>query len=121
MHWAPNHAIPIWLISTLFYRHWGHASWPALFLVMLPLTVIWTPFAAAAILPFLLLASWRWFALGNSYSAAGITITQAIAAGLITALTVRLMSLDFAALPTCHGFQRLHRFVGSLQHGARFR
>ena len=99
MHWAPNHVIPIWLVSTLFYRHWGHPSWPALFMVMLPLTVIWTPFAAAAILPFLLLASWRWFALGNSYSAAGITITQVVAAVLITALTVRFMSLDFAAVP----------------------
>ena len=99
MHWAPNHAIPIWLVTTLFYRHWGHASWPALFMVMLPLTVIWTPFAAAAMLPFLLLASWRWFALGNRYSDAGITISQTITAALITALTMRFISLDFAALP----------------------
>jgi hypothetical protein len=26
MHWAPNHALPLWLVTCLFYRHWGHAA-----------------------------------------------------------------------------------------------
>ena len=99
MHWAPNHAIPLWLVSVLFYRHWGHQSWPMLFMVMLPMTVIWTPFAAAAILPFLVLASWRWFALGNKFTDSQIDFVQLLAAALLTCLTVRLLTLDFAAIP----------------------
>ncbi|MBK7686831.1 MAG: hypothetical protein IPJ25_13160 [Rhodocyclaceae bacterium] len=99
MHWAPNHAIPLLLVSVLFYRHWGHRSWPMLFMVMLPLTVIWTPFAAAAILPFLVLASWRWFAQGNQFSDSHISFVQLLASALLTILTLRLLTLDLAAIP----------------------
>ncbi len=99
MYWAPNHAIPIWLVATLFYRHWGHRVWPALFLILLPLTVIWTPFAVIGILPFLALATLRWFARGQRWGDARITIWQIVAATLMTWLTVRLMTLDIAAIP----------------------
>jgi hypothetical protein len=99
MYWAPNHAIPIWLVATLFYRHWGHRAWPALFLILLPLTVIWTPFAVIGILPFLALATLRWFARGQSWGDARITVWQIVAATLMTWLTVRLMTLDIAAIP----------------------
>ena len=98
MFWAPNHAIPIWLVSALFYRHWGHRVWPALFMVMLPLTVIWTPFAAAAIAPFLALATWRWFAQGNRFSDSQITRWQTIAAIALCWLTLRFITLDFATV-----------------------
>lgn len=99
MHWAPNHALPFWLVSVLFYRHWGHAAWPALFMILLPLTVIWTPFAAVAILPFIGLATLRWFLQGNSFADSRITFWQLTSALLMTWLTLRLMTLDIAAIP----------------------
>lgn len=99
MHWAPNHAIPLWLVTTLFYRHWGHGAWPALFLLLLPLTVIWTPFAVAGILPFLALATWRWFALGHRVADSRISPWQLTAAIAMTWLTLRFMSLDITAIP----------------------
>lgn len=99
MHWAPNHAIPLWLVATLFYRHWGHAAWPALFMVLLPLTVLWTPFAVAGILPFLALATLSWFAQGRSFADSRITFWQLVAAALMTWLMLRLMTLDIAAIP----------------------
>ncbi|BAO30566.1 hypothetical protein [Sulfuritalea hydrogenivorans] len=100
MYWAPNHAIPIWLVATLFYRHWGHRAWPALFLILLPLTVIWTPFVVIGILPFLALATLRWFAQGLCFADSRITLWQIVAAVLTTWLTVRLMTLDIAAIPS---------------------
>lgn len=99
MHWAPNHAIPLWLVTVLFYRHWGHRVWPALFMLMLPLTVIWTPFATAAILPYLALATWRWFAQGNRFTDGQISVCQLVTAVLLSVLTVRFITLDFAAIP----------------------
>jgi hypothetical protein len=100
MYWAPNHAIPIWLVAVLFYRHWGHRAWPALFLIMLPLTVIWTPFVVAGILPFLALATLRWFAQGLRFVDSRITFWQIVAAVLTTWFTVRLMTLDITAIPS---------------------
>lgn len=100
MHWAPNHAIPLWLVTTLFYRHWGNRAWPALFMVTLPLTVIWTPFAAAGMLPFLTLATWRWFAGGWNFADSRITSWQIVGAILLTWLSLRLMTLDIAAIPS---------------------
>lgn len=103
IYWAPNHAIPLLLVPTLFYRHWGQRAWPALFLILLPLTVIWSPFAVAGILPFLALATLRWFALGQRFADSRITMWQLIAAALVTWLTVRLMTLDIAAMPNAPG------------------
>jgi hypothetical protein len=100
MHWAPNHALPIWLTTVLFYRHWGHNAWPALFVVLLPLTVLWTPFAVAGIFPFLALGAWRWFQQGNKLCDSGITFWQLAAAASTTWLMVRLMTLDISAIPS---------------------
>ena len=103
MHWAPNHAVPLWLVTVLFYRHWGHRCWPMLFVLLLPLTVIWTPFATAAILPYAVLGAWRWFALGNRISDSQVGAVQVLSAVLLSALTIRLITLDFAAIPLLPG------------------
>lgn len=103
IYWAPNHAIPLLLLAALFYRHWGQSAWPALFLILLPMTVIWTPFAVAGILPFVGLATLRWFARGQRWADARITVWQLIAAVLTTWLTVRLMTLDIEAMPNAPG------------------
>lgn len=99
VYWAPNHAIPLLLVTSLFYRHWGHRAWPALFLILLPLTVIWSPFVVTGILPFLALATLRWFVLGQRFSDSRVTFWQVTAASLMTWLTVRLMTLGIAAIP----------------------
>ena len=103
IYWAPNHAIPLLLVAAVFYRHWGQRAWPALFLILLPMTVIWTPFAVAGILPFVALATLRWFVQGQRWADARITVWQLIAAALTTWLAVRLMTLDIAAMPNAPG------------------
>lgn len=99
MHWAPNHALPLWLVTCLFYRHWGHAAWPAIFILLLPITVIWTPFAAAAILPFLALATWRWFAQGLRFKDSRISLWQIASALAISWISLRLMTLNIGSIP----------------------
>lgn len=99
LHWAPNHALPLWLVTALFYRHWGHRSFPAMVVVLLPLLVIWTPFAAAAILPFIAIAILRWFSQGQSLCEWDLTLTQCVAATVLGYLTVRLLTLDITAIP----------------------
>jgi hypothetical protein len=96
---APNHALPLWLVTALFFRHWGHRAWPALFMVMLPLTVVWTPFAVAGIFPFLILATIRWFSLGNSFQDARITAWQLASTLALSFLMLRFMSLDIGGIP----------------------
>lgn len=99
LYWAPNHGIPLLLVTALFYRHWGHRAWPALFLVLLPLTVIWSPFVVVGIFPFLALATLRWFMLGQRFSDSHITFWQAVSATFTTWITVRLVTLGIAAIP----------------------
>jgi hypothetical protein len=98
LFWAPNHAIPIWLISALFYRHWGHGSFPALMVILLPLLVLWTPFAVAGILPFVLLAVLRHVHLGISPRTWQLSLPQILLAGFMTYFMLRLMTLDVAAI-----------------------
>lgn len=57
--WAPNHCLPIWIATLLVLRHRDVKWFPQLSLVLIPLTLIWTPFAAIGLLPFLVLAAWR--------------------------------------------------------------
>ena len=99
MYWAPNHTLPLWLVTTLFYRHWGHRSFAALMVVLLPLLMIWTPFAVAAIMPFVGIAMLRWLNSNNKLSHFGVTLIQFITAALLTYLTVRLLTLSITAIP----------------------
>ena len=99
MHWAPNHALSLWLVTTLFYRHWGHRILPALMVILLPLLVIWTPFAVAGILPFLAIATIRWWSNNSDLRESGLTVFQLIVAAGLSYLTIRLLTLDIAAIP----------------------
>lgn len=54
--WAPNHCLPIWIVTLLYWRHrQGNEFFPVI-AAALPLSLIWTPFAAPALLPFVVLA-----------------------------------------------------------------
>lgn len=98
LHWAPNHCLALWLVAALFYRHWGHKTFPALVVVLLPLLVIWTPFAVLGILPFLGLAVVRWLHEDGNLRDSGLTLVQVIASSLLTYLTVRVMTLGLASI-----------------------
>lgn len=99
LHWAPNHALPLWLVAALFYRHWGHHSFPAMVVVLLPLLMIWTPFAAAGILPFIAVATVRWFSQGRSIRDWNLTPIQCLTAGVLAYISIRLLTLDISAIP----------------------
>lgn len=55
--WAPNHCLPIWIGAALIFRYWNTGELPGLIAAILPLTLIWTPFAAIGLAPFALLGT----------------------------------------------------------------
>jgi hypothetical protein len=57
--WAPNHCLPIWIGTLLLLRHRHKDELIPLACALLPLTLIWTPFAALGLVPFVLLGSWK--------------------------------------------------------------
>jgi hypothetical protein len=97
--WAPNHALAIWLGTSLFFRHRDDPALAALALVLLPILLLWTPFAVLGLLPWLLWGALRhypsaraalgtagavqWlFALAFTAVLAGLFSRPGIAAGL---------------------------------------
>lgn len=50
--WAPNHCLPIWIATLLYFRHRHGAEFLRVMVATLPLTLIWTPFAVIGLLPF---------------------------------------------------------------------
>lgn len=56
LFWAPNHAIPIWIATALFCRHWRHGSFPNLAPALFASLPLWSPFALLGQLPFACLA-----------------------------------------------------------------
>ena len=100
LFWAPNHTLALWLVTAMFYRHWGHATFPALINILLPLLLIWTPFAVAGILPFIAIALLRWFSLGKSVKEWDLGIVQIVASVLLTLFMVRLMTLGIGPIPS---------------------
>lgn len=57
--WAPNHCLPIWIGTLLILRHRHEDELIPLACALLPLTLIWTPFAVIGLLPFVLLGAWQ--------------------------------------------------------------
>ena len=98
LYWAPNHALALWLATVLFYRHWGHPSLPALLLILVPLLVIWTPFAVAGLMPFVGLAVFRKVAFRQPAGGLGLTWLQGITALYMLWITIRLMTLGVASI-----------------------
>lgn len=64
--WAPNHCLPVWIGSVLMLRHFNSPDFLRMSAALLPLTLIWTPFAALGLLPVALLGAaqsfrkWSW-------------------------------------------------------------
>ena len=59
LFWAPNHALALWLGAALFFRHRNDRELPSLALVLLPLLLLWTPFAPMGLLPWFAWGTWR--------------------------------------------------------------
>lgn len=55
--WAPNHCLPLWIGTLLLLRHFASDDFLRIALATLPLTLIWTPFAALGLAPFALLGA----------------------------------------------------------------
>jgi hypothetical protein len=95
LFWVPNHALPAWIATALFYRHWREpAFWPLAVLIgaLLPL---WSPFAALGMAPF-----FAYLAVDRLRRGAGLWLPPAvlIPALLLLALEIRYLGLGFATL-----------------------
>lgn len=53
--WAPNHAIALWIGTALIFRHRADPALPAMAVLLLPLLLLWTPFAVVGLLPWIFL------------------------------------------------------------------
>ncbi|MBI5901339.1 MAG: hypothetical protein HZB40_19225 [Rhodocyclales bacterium] len=94
--WAPNHALPIWIATALFYRHWKQPDFIPYLCLLLPVLPLSTPFALPGLAPFLvfmLLDRWR------SGQGLGRLPGPALAFALVVGgLILRLQTLDIDAI-----------------------
>lgn len=96
LFWAPNHSLPIWILTALLYRHWAHEAFWRLMLFVLPLSLIWTPFAIAGVMPFLVLAGMRCWAKRQPLDMDYRFVVFAIVLGYVS---LRFITLDLGGLP----------------------
>lgn len=107
LFWAPNHALALWLGAALFFRHRFDAALPTIALVMLPLLLLWTPFAVIGLLPWILWGAW----LARPFFLAALrdsTVAQWLNAVLLTMVVGGLfaskgVATDFAPQVGAHG------------------
>lgn len=59
LFWSPNHAIPAWIATALLYRHWRHARFQSLALILCAALPLWSPFALIGIFPFVMLGAYQ--------------------------------------------------------------
>jgi hypothetical protein len=95
--WAPNHALPMWIATALFYRHWKHPDFLPLLCLVLPTLPLLTPFALPGLAPFLVLALAD--RARSGMAALSMPIPAVLAAILIGGLTLRLQLLDVGSIP----------------------
>lgn len=95
--WAPNHALPIWIATAIFYRHWKHPDFTPYLCLLLPLLPLSSPFAVAGLAPFLaLMFLERW----HTRRGIGRLPVPALIFGLLVGgLIIRLQTLDINTMP----------------------
>lgn len=91
LFWAPNHALALWLGTALFYRHREDPVLPVLGLVLLPLLLLWTPFAVIGLLPWFLWGTIR-ARRSTASPALGTTAVQWASSTILTAVVVSLFT-----------------------------
>lgn len=95
LFWAPNHCLPLWVGTALVMRHLDDDRLALLAMVMIPLTLIWTPFAAPGLLPLVVLGVIRHARAGRDvhWSWAGAICTLAFAYPILAFLTVDISGI----------------------------
>jgi hypothetical protein len=96
--WAPNHALPMWIATALFYRHWKHPDLLPLLCLLLPTLPLTTPFALPGLAPFLLFALLAVFVTPQA-KPKQFPLIAFLVGLLIGGLVVRLQLLDIGSLP----------------------
>lgn len=91
LFWAPNHALALWLGTALFFRHRRDPALPAVGLLLLPILLLWTPFAVVGLLPWFLWAIARAHCSARS-TLAGTMPAQWLLAAALSAVLVALFS-----------------------------
>lgn len=94
--WAPNHALPMWIGTALFYRHWKHPDFPVLLCLLLPLLPLTTPFALPGLAPFAVLALVVHFLDTGRWPRAPLAVIAP--AVLVLLLLARLQTLDIGSI-----------------------
>lgn len=110
LFWAPNHALPLWLASALFYRHWRHPAFLPFACVLVSLLPIWTPFALPALAPFFLLAGRSWQRSDWAHLPKAVWLT----AIMLIALLGRFLSLDIAPIAIASSVPKVGRDASPL-------
>ena len=94
--WAPNHCLPIWISTLLILRHLDTHDFPLVVCVILPLTLIWTPFAVLGLLPFLIRGAYLY---GKTHWRQAVLPWHAIASGAaLTAVMLAFLLLDIGGI-----------------------
>lgn len=107
--WAPNHCLPIWIVTLLYWRHRQRDELFQVMAAALSLSLIWTPFAAPALLPFAALAAITavrrhgWGAIPWTSCAAALVFALPLSAFLLTDAAPIQGSLTRASSPAAPG------------------
>lgn len=103
--WAPNHSLPIWIGSLVVFRLSGSRDMLRKAAALLPLTLIWTPFAAVGLLPFVLMGDWKFIA-SRGWS---FVPWRSIAAGIVVSLPIVLfLTVDIGSIAAESAVQPKH-------------
>jgi len=93
--WAPNHSLPIWICTALYLRHLQQEESLGVSAAALSLSLVWTPFAALGLFPFLITSALRHVRTWGWRSAPWTTIL----ATLVYSLPIVLfLSIDFSRI-----------------------
>ena len=129
LFWAPNHALPLWLGTALILRHRDSGALPAVVLVLLPVALLWTPFAIG-LLPWAAWALWQrrqplaalLRATGPFQWAAALTLTALLLAYLsrpgMEATPLAFGSFSTAAGGAAAGWSTMETAIAYLQFAA---
>jgi hypothetical protein len=101
LFWAPNHNLPLWLGTVLYIRHAASPEFGRLATTYVPLTLIWTPFAAVGMAPFLALYAGRWWLTRSPWPYK----LQLVYAVTICVLFSVFLTLNISQIETKTGFE----------------
>lgn len=82
LRWAPNHAIPSWILMAIVYRYRNHSLLLPLMLSCIPSSFIWSPFASGVV-PFVLLALFQQHSSSSKPSFVWSRLMSASAIGIL--------------------------------------